>query len=382
MAIERDRFFVLARLDRGGSEAVARSVQRDAHPPGFAGPDRHPSHACRSRSHSLRDTSPRAYEKVVDRLLRSPRYGERMAARWLDAARYADTNGYQYDGERVMWRWRDWVIQAFNRNEPFNQFALEQLAGDLLPNATPRPDHRNRASIGTIAPIPRTESFPKSTPWSMSPTAWTPLRRCFSAPRSAARDATTTSTIRSRRKSITRFSRISITCRNWDALISSATRLRWCSRRPRIRRRNKMLWTRRFGAARHRSTGRVRVALRTRSAGKSRLRPNVGRLRRDSRPRNLPASRKYSTAKLLSTCPRRGSSISKIAGRFPIWVRPDASVDGSLVSRMQDEPKGKGYGVHLDHGKVHVNLTARGPTMPSASKRNSPLHRTSGIISR
>lgn len=84
----------------------------------------------------VNDPAPDAYEKLVDRLLASPRYGERMAARWLDAARYADTNGYQYDGERVMWRWRDWVIEAFNRNQPYDQFALEQLAGDLLPNAT------------------------------------------------------------------------------------------------------------------------------------------------------------------------------------------------------------------------------------------------------
>ncbi|MBK5293356.1 MAG: DUF1553 domain-containing protein [Acidobacteriia bacterium] len=81
----------------------------------------------------LKDRSANAYEKAVDRLLGSPRYGERMAARWLDAARYADTNGYQYDGERVMWRWRDWVIDAFNRNQRFDQFTLEQVAGDLLP---------------------------------------------------------------------------------------------------------------------------------------------------------------------------------------------------------------------------------------------------------
>src|SRR4029434_8296048 len=59
-----------------------------------------------------------------------------MAARWLDAARYADTNGYQSDGPRDMWRWRDWVIDAFNRNMPFDQFSVEQIAGDLLPNAT------------------------------------------------------------------------------------------------------------------------------------------------------------------------------------------------------------------------------------------------------
>jgi hypothetical protein len=84
----------------------------------------------------LNDTSPRAYEKVVDRLLASPRYGERMAVRWLDAARYADSNGYQFDGERFMWRWRDWVIDSFNRNQPYNLFTVEQIAGDLLPDAT------------------------------------------------------------------------------------------------------------------------------------------------------------------------------------------------------------------------------------------------------
>jgi len=82
------------------------------------------------------DSTPTAYEKIIDRLLASPRYGERMAYRWLDAARYADTSGYQSDGERFMWRWRDWVINAFNNNMRFDRFALEQLAGDLLPNPT------------------------------------------------------------------------------------------------------------------------------------------------------------------------------------------------------------------------------------------------------
>jgi mono/diheme cytochrome c family protein len=82
------------------------------------------------------DQAPDAYERTVDRLLASPRYGERAAIRWLEAARYADTSGYQNDGERHMWRWRDWVIEAFNRNMPFDQFTIEQLAGDLLPDAT------------------------------------------------------------------------------------------------------------------------------------------------------------------------------------------------------------------------------------------------------
>ncbi len=84
----------------------------------------------------LADASPLAYEKVVDRLLASPRYGERMAQDWLDAARFADSNGYQVDRDREMWAWRDWVIGAFNRNLPFDRFTVEQLAGDLLPNPT------------------------------------------------------------------------------------------------------------------------------------------------------------------------------------------------------------------------------------------------------
>jgi hypothetical protein len=84
----------------------------------------------------LKDPAPDAYEKVVDRLLASPRFGERMVWEWLDAARYADSNGYQGDAERTMWPWRDWAIQAFNDNMPFDRFTLMQLAGDLLPNAT------------------------------------------------------------------------------------------------------------------------------------------------------------------------------------------------------------------------------------------------------
>ncbi len=82
------------------------------------------------------NTSADAYEKLVDRLLASPDFGEHMARDWLDGARYADTNGYQNDFQRNMWPWRDWVINAFNANMPFDQFTVEQLAGDLLPNAT------------------------------------------------------------------------------------------------------------------------------------------------------------------------------------------------------------------------------------------------------
>ncbi|GJM31273.1 MAG: hypothetical protein DHS20C18_02740 [Saprospiraceae bacterium] len=84
----------------------------------------------------LADSSEAAYEKAVDQLLASPAYAERMAAEWLDLARYADTHGYQDDLERVMWPWRDWVIHAYQENMPFDQFVRWQLAGDLLPNPT------------------------------------------------------------------------------------------------------------------------------------------------------------------------------------------------------------------------------------------------------
>lgn len=81
----------------------------------------------------FQDNSPKAYEKVVDELLSSPHYGEKMAIHWLDVARYADSHGYQDDGLRTMWPWRDWVIHAFNENYPYDQFITWQLAGDLLP---------------------------------------------------------------------------------------------------------------------------------------------------------------------------------------------------------------------------------------------------------
>lgn len=85
----------------------------------------------------LSDTDPDAYSKQVDRLLASPAYGERMAVMWLDVARYGDTNGYLHDNLRTVWPWRDWVIQSFQQDMPFDQFVLEQIAGDQLEQSSP-----------------------------------------------------------------------------------------------------------------------------------------------------------------------------------------------------------------------------------------------------
>ena len=128
-------YFILSRLEQqglrpspeAGKESLIRRLSLDliGLPPTPADVDAF-----------MADDSPDAYERVVARLLASPRYGEHMAVAWLDAARYADTSGYQTDGERHMWRWRDWVIDALNRNLPYDRFTIEQLAGDLLPGAT------------------------------------------------------------------------------------------------------------------------------------------------------------------------------------------------------------------------------------------------------
>ncbi len=127
--------FILARLEKEGltpapaasKETLLRRVYLDLTglPPGI-----------REIDEFLADRSPDAYEKVVDRLLASPHYGERWARPWLDLARYADSNGYEKDNLRTMWKYRDWVINALNRDLPFDQFTIEQLAGDMLPGAT------------------------------------------------------------------------------------------------------------------------------------------------------------------------------------------------------------------------------------------------------
>jgi hypothetical protein len=153
-AIDR---FVMVRLDREGlspSEEADRGTLIRRLSLDLTGLPPEPAAA----KAFVEDASPGAYEKVVDRMLASPHYGEQMALWWLDAARYSDTNGYQTDGVRTMWPWRDWVVRAFNRNQPFDEFTVEQIAGDMLPNATREQkiatafnrNHRTTAEGGSV----------------------------------------------------------------------------------------------------------------------------------------------------------------------------------------------------------------------------------------
>ena len=157
--------FILARLERenlqpspeAAKEKLIRRVTLDLHglPPTPAEVDAF-----------VADAAPDAYEKLVDRLLASPRYGERMVVDWLDASRYADTNGYQADPTRTNWPWRDWAVEAMNANVPFDTFLTEQLAGDLLPDPTVKQriatafnrNHTYNGEGGRIADETRTEN--------------------------------------------------------------------------------------------------------------------------------------------------------------------------------------------------------------------------------
>jgi hypothetical protein len=144
----------------------------------------------------LADPDPQAYESAVDRCSPSPRYGEHLARYWLDAARYADTHGIHIDNYRAIWPFRDWVINAFNNNLPFDRFTIEQIAGDLLPGATldqqvatgfnrclPTTGEGGAIPRNTPPSTPRTGSIPPpgsgwASPWAAPPATTTSSTPC------------------------------------------------------------------------------------------------------------------------------------------------------------------------------------------------------------
>ena len=293
----------------------------------------------------LADKSPDAYEKVVDRLLASPRYGERMAVRWLDAARYADTNGYQFDGEREMWRWRDWVIESFNRNQPYDKFTVDQIAGDLLPKATLdqkiatgfNRNHRANTEDGIIP-----EEY---------------------AVEYVVDRVETTSTV---------FMGLTLGCarchnHKYDPFTQRDfyRMFAYFNNVPELGRAMKygnspptIPAPTREQQAKHAA---IMDALRKEQAIVSKFRAPAA-VQADVRwAPSVGLTNSFPSAMLDGTKPVDGGT----AGNFDIdnaftlaaFVQSETG-DGSIVSRMVDQPKGKGYGVHLNKGKVHVNLTS------------------------
>lgn len=371
--------FVLERLDREGlspapeasRETLLRRVSLDLTglPPTPAEIDGF-----------LKDKSGSAYERVVDRLLASPRYGERMAARWLDAARYADTNGYQFDGERFMWRWRDWVIEAFNRNQPFDQFTVEQIAGDLLPNSTVEQkiatgfnrNHRANTEDGIIPEEYAVEYVVDRVETTSTVFLGLTLgcARCHNhkydpfSQKEFYQLFAYFNNVPERGRAM-KFG-------NSPPLVVAPTREQ---QRTLLQLDERMQAIEDFLRQRKASIDEAQAAWESQLSNEE--------LRYWAPTAGLEAAYRFeSEASTLSG----GGSLPLVAGRigraasfdgkaffnageiagFDIedqftlaaWVYADSTPDGSVVTRMVDNPKGKGYGLHLDQGKVQVNLTS------------------------
>jgi hypothetical protein len=373
-------YFILERLEReglspspeAGRETLLRRVSLDLTglPPTPAEIDAF-----------LKDTSPNAYERVVDRLLASPRYGERMAARWLDASRYADSNGYQYDGERVMWRWRDWVIDAFNRNQPFDQFTLEQIAGDLLPNATLEQkiatgfnrNHRANTEDGIIPEEYAVEYVVDRVETTSTVFLGLTLgcARCHNHKYDPFSQKEFYQ-IFAYFNNVPELGR-AMKYGNSPPLIPAPTR----EQQQKLEvLENQIQAVEEFLKQHGPSIEKAQGAWECEIAQRNELRywaPNAGleaAFPFDSEPGipNPGGPLPLKPGKVGLAASLDGSvffDAGEIAGfdiedRFTLtaWVYSETTPEGSIVTRMVDEPKGKGYGVHLNEGKVHVNLTS------------------------
>ncbi len=370
--------FVLARLERENlapspeapRETLLRRVSLDLTglPPTLAELDAF-----------LRDQSPEAYAHAVDRLLASPHFGERMAARWLDAARYADTNGYQFDGERSMWRWRDWVIDAFNRNQPFDQFTLEQIAGDLLPGATLEQriatgfnrNHRANTEDGIIPeeyaveyvvdrvettstvflgltlgcarchnhkydPFTQQEFYRLFAYFNNVPEHGRAMKYGNSPPLVAAptrEQQEARETLARRMQKIERelaaeAEALARAQRAWESSLAAAPA---------------QFWSPAIG---------LDAALPLDAPGAEQAEGSLSFV-----PGRLGQAARFDGASLLAV---PGAAQFDIDDRFTLslWLYPEASPHGALVTRMSDRPEGKGFGLYARQGRLHFHLTS------------------------
>jgi len=381
--------FILARLEREGltpAPETARGILLRRVTLDLTGlpPDRAELDAFQN------DRDPNAFDKVVDRLLGSPRFGERMAVRWLNAARYADTNGYQTDGPRIMWRWRDWVVDAFNRNVPFDRFTIEQLAGDLLPRATLdqklatgfNRNHRGNAEGGIIPEEYAAEYVVDRV--DTTATVWLGLTlacaRCHShkfdpisqeefykffaffnnvpengrAVKFGNSPPLIKTPTRAQREQLDTLKRqladLERQARAHEPEIDSA-QAAWESS---MRDRPALDWV----------SGDHLVALYSLEPGfaPARTRPPVAPHFRDGQPRFTPGP----VGSAIALDGRGFLDAGNVAGygffdKFTLgaWIKPAASRLGTIVSRMADQPQGEGYSVVFDRGKIQVNLVKR-----------------------
>jgi hypothetical protein len=345
------------------------------------------------------DPRPDAYERAVDRLLASPRFGERMAYRWLNVARYADTNGYQTDAPRIMWRWRDWVIDAYNRDLPFDRFTIEQLAGDLLPGATLdqriatgfNRNHRGNAEGGIIPEEYAVEYVVDRV--DTTATVWLGLTlaccRChdhkfdpFSQEDFYSFFAFFNSVPENGR---------AIKFGNSPPMIKAPT--------PRQRQQLGALEERLAMLKRKRAKCEPQIAAAQGAWELSlRQRPNIDWFDRDrlvarfsmDGPQSLQPAvlatnshpvAKTSTARFRDGEPQfapgaigsalvfdgRGFLDAGDVARFGFydrftlsaWIKPTGTRGGAVISRMADEPQGEGYSLVVDHGKLRLNLVKR-----------------------
>jgi hypothetical protein len=320
----------------------------------------------------LADRSPNAYEKVVDRLLQSPRYGERMAFRWLDAARYADTNGYQFDGERVMWRWRDWVIDAFNHNLPFDQFTRDQIAGDMLPGATLEQkmatgfnrNHRANTEDGIIPEEYAVEYVVDrvETTSAVFLGATLGCARCHNHKYDPF-------TQKEFYQVFSYFNNVPEQGRamkygNSEPLIPAPTRVQQAAlaaidqkyqsaqealgKKEAFIAKDEKQWEHRLTAPLYWMPVRNLDTAVSFEEDDSAIQFAPGRIGRAG---------VFDGKVFLNRGPVARFDIED---RFSLsaWIYSDRVPDGSVMSRMADNPKGKGFGVHLDQGKVHVNFTS------------------------
>jgi hypothetical protein len=328
----------------------------------------------------LNDRSSDAYEKVVDRLLASPRYGERMAFRWLDAARYADSNGYQFDGERSMWRWRDWVIDAFNHNQLFDQFTRDQIAGDMLPDATLdqkiatgfNRNHRANTEDGIIPeeyaveyvvdrvettsavflgatlgcarchnhkydPFTQKEFYQLFAYFNNVPEMGRAMKYGNSPPMVAAPTHEQQLTLNSLDSAIRtnedllrrRDAQTAGAQREWQQNLASGAPIHWTPSRG------------------------LKGSFSFETDREAKSQDGIVTFV----PGRIGRAASFDGQAFLDGGPAADFDIDD---QFTLsaWTYSDGMPDGSVMSRMADNPKGKGFGVHFDKGKLYVNITS------------------------